>query len=109
MAFLANLVNISYNLVDALWLGRLGRYAFGAPTVSWPLIMLVYSIGLGYMNAAISLISQYHGAGDEEMVKKSASMFVGFALVMAMFSASSDILGALIFSHGCMSRHTYIP
>ncbi len=50
--FLANLVNISYNLVDALWLGRLGRYAFGAPTVSWPLIMLVYSIGLGCYGVA---------------------------------------------------------
>jgi len=95
--FLANLVNISYNLVDALWLGRLGRYAFGAPTVSWPLIMLVYSIGLGYMNAAISLISQYHGAGDEEMVKKSASMFVGFALVMAIVFSLIGYIGSPYF------------
>ncbi len=95
--FLANLVNISYNLVDALWLGRLGRYAFGAPTVSWPLIMLVYSVGLGYMNAAISLISQYHGAGDEVMVKKSASMFVGFALILAVAFSLVGYIGSPYF------------
>ncbi len=59
-----NLVNLSYNLVDAIWLGRLGREAFSAPTVCWPPIMLVYSIALGYASAGLALISQYAGAGD---------------------------------------------
>ena len=80
----ANLVNISYNLVDAFWLGKIGREAFGAPTVSWPLIMLIYSIGFGYSGAGISLISQYYGAGDYEMAEKSASQFIAYSIYMAL-------------------------
>ncbi|RLG82449.1 MAG: MATE family efflux transporter [Thermoprotei archaeon] len=80
----ANLVNISYNLVDAFWLGKIGKETFGAPTVSWPLINLMYSIGYGYAGAAISLISQYYGAGDYEMAEKSASQFIGYSIYMAL-------------------------
>ncbi len=84
----ANIINISYNLVDAFWLGKLGRNVFGAPTVSWPLIMLVYSIGFGYMGAGISLISQYFGAGNYEMAEKSASQFMFFSIIISIaFSA----------------------
>ena len=88
----ANLVNISYNLVDAFWLGKIGKEAFGAPTVSWPFIMLMYSIGFGYSGAGISLISQYYGAGDYDMAEKSASQFIAYSMYMAF------ILGALGFT-----------
>lgn len=53
----ANLVNMSYNIIDAFWLSKLGREAFGAPTVCWPLIMLFYPVGMGYAMAGIALIS----------------------------------------------------
>ncbi len=92
--FLSNLVNISYNPVDALWLGRLGREAFGAPTVSWPMIMLIYSIGFGYLTAGISLISQYYGAGDFENAEKSASQQFFFSLIVAVFFSMGGFLAA---------------
>lgn len=92
--FLSNLVNISYNLVDALWLGRLGREAFGAPTVSWPMIMLIYSIGFGYLTAGISLTSQYYGAGDFENAEKSASQQFFFSLIVAVFFSIGGFLVA---------------
>ncbi len=94
----ANLVNISYNLVDAFWLGKIGKETFGAPTVSWPLINLIYSIGFGYSGAGISLISQYYGAGDYEMAEKSASQFIAYSIYMALvlcifgFTASPYLL-----------------
>jgi len=75
---LANLVNISYNLVDAFWLGKLGASAFSAPTVSWPLIMFLHSVGMGLSFAGVTLISQYVGAGSAELARKSTGMFVGF-------------------------------
>ena len=87
---IVNLVNLSYNLVDAIWLGRLGKVAFSAPTVCWPPIMFVYSLALGYASAAISLISQYAGAGDVEMVRKSAGQLVTFA---AAFGLSISAVG----------------
>ena len=95
---LANLVNISYNLVDAFWLGKLGREAFGAPTVSWPLIMLFYSLGIGYATAGISIISQYFGAGEYRLASKSAGQLIasilslGFTLSMLGYALSSSVL-----------------
>lgn len=84
---MANLVNMSYNLIDAYWLGKLGKEAFGAPTVSWPLIMFFYSIGFGFSRAGISLISQYVGAGDLKMANKSAGNLLSFMAIVA-FSIS---------------------
>lgn len=81
---LGNLVNISYNLADAYWLGKLGRQAFGAPTVVWPLIFFFYSMGLGYAMAGISLISQYFGAGDYQMASRSAGNLLAFMGLVAI-------------------------
>ena len=90
----ANLVNMSYNLIDALWLGRLGKEAFGAPTISWPLITLLYSIGMGYMMAGIALISQYFGAGEKHMAEKSAGYLFGFSLILATLMSITGYVAA---------------
>ena len=80
----ANLVNMSYNLVDAYWLGKLGRDELSAPGVSWPLIMLFYSIGMGLSSAGIALISQYLGANEKELARKSAGHLFFFMIFMAI-------------------------
>ncbi len=85
---LGNLVNISYNLVDAYWLGKLGRQQFSAPTVSWPLIFFFYSLGFGYAMAGIGLISQYFGAGDKRMASRSAGNLLSFIGLMAVTISS---------------------
>ncbi len=87
---IANLVNISYNLIDTFWLGKLGKESLSAPVVCWPLIMLFYSIGMGFSSAGISLISQYVGAGESDLANKSASHLFGF---MAMMAAALSLLG----------------
>jgi len=75
---------MTYNLVDALWLGRLGRDAFGAPTVSWPLIMLFNAIGMSIAQAGTALISQYFGAGDYEMSSRCSGQLVALLAVLAL-------------------------
>lgn len=90
----ANIVNMSYNLIDAFWLGKIGKEAFGAPTVSWPMIMLFYSIGFGYVSAGIALVSQYLGAGEKVMAEKSASMLMFFSLFVALAMSIAGILGS---------------
>ncbi len=87
---IANLVNMSYNLIDAYWLGKIGKQVFGAPTVSWPLIMLFYSLGMGYAMAGISLISQYIGAGNYKQANKAAGNILSFMGIMAV---SISLLG----------------
>lgn len=96
---LANLVNISYNLVDAFWLGKLGRQAFGAPTVSWPLIMFFYSLGMGFAMAGISLISQYVGAGDLRMASRSAGNLMTLMGLMAVMISALGYVSAPYVLH----------
>jgi len=88
----ANLVQMTYNLVDALWLGRLGRQAFGAPTVSWPIIMLVYSVGMGFAQAGMTLVSQYFGAGDREAASRCVCQLI---TLLSALSISLSIAGFL--------------
>lgn len=92
----AGLVDMSYNLVDAYWLGKLGKESFGAPTVSWPLIMLFYSLGFGFGMGGISLISQYFGAGDSKMANRSAGNLLAFMLLLSIFIGS---LGYIVSPH----------
>ncbi len=80
----ANLVQMTYNLVDAMWLGRLGRQAFGAPTVSWPLIMLFNAIGMGFAQAGMALIAQYFGAGDREMSSRCACQLIALHTILSL-------------------------
>jgi len=90
----ANIVNISYNLIDAFWLGKLGKEAFGAPTVCWPMIMLFYSIGMGYTAAGIALISQYFGAGDKRMAEICAGHLLFFSLIIALMMSTIGYVSA---------------
>lgn len=91
---IANLVNISYNLVDTFWLGKLGKEALSAPTVSWPLIMLLYSIGMGLSFASVTLVSQYVGAGEREYARKSAGYMMGFMLVLSIILSTIGYISA---------------
>ena len=81
---IANLINISYNLADTFWLGKLGKADLAAPTVSWPLIMLFYSIGMGFSFAGATLISQYVGAGEREYANRCVGYLLGFMLTMSL-------------------------
>jgi len=88
----SNAVQMTYNLVDAIWLGRLGREAFGAPTVSWPIIMLFNAIGIGFAQAGMALVSQYFGAGDREMTSRVVCQLIAFHLILALLIS---IVGSL--------------
>ncbi|MCD6323684.1 MAG: MATE family efflux transporter [Desulfurococcales archaeon] len=91
---LANLVNISYNIIDTFWLGKLGKASLSAPVVSWPLIMFFHAIGMGFSFAGVTFISQYVGAGDSRMARKSAGMLVGFSLLISFIIAGFGVTTA---------------
>ena len=94
---LGNIINISYNLVDTFWLGKLGKASLAAPTVSWPLIMFFYSIGMGFSFAGITLISQYVGAGEYRLASRSAGHLIGFMLILSLvLSGTGFVLSPII-------------
>ena len=79
-----NVIQTLYNIVDAFWLGKLGKVKFGAPTVSFPVIFTFMSLAFGLSTAANALVSQYVGAGSKRLAEKSAMQVVLVSLVLSL-------------------------
>lgn len=70
--FLGNLLQALYNTVDSIWVGRfLGPAALGAVSVGFPVIFALVAVVMGLTTAATVLVSQYYGARETDMVKRS--------------------------------------
>ncbi|SJZ37462.1 MATE family efflux transporter [Selenihalanaerobacter shriftii] len=80
---LAQLMQTVYNLADTLWLGRFGANAVAAISVGFPLVFLLISFAGGITLAGTTLVAQYKGAGDQEMVNKTASQLLSFLLLIS--------------------------
>ena len=86
---ITNLTQTLYNVVDAFWLGKLGKVKFGAPTVSFPIVFTFMSLAFGLSSAGQALVAQYIGSGQKRTAEKSAmqTVMVGFvlSLILGMF------------------------
>lgn len=69
-----SLLQALYNTVDAVWVGRfLGAGALGAVSISFPLIMALFSMVFGLTMASSTLVAQYRGARQEERVHRTVA------------------------------------
>jgi putative MATE family efflux protein len=84
----ANVLQAGYQLTDAFWVGRLGGNAVAAVSVSFPVMFLSIALGAGLAIAGSTLIAQYVGARNTQMVNHVAAQ----TLLMIVFV--SVILGA---------------
>lgn len=82
-AIVAQLVNASYNLVDTIFIGRLGTTALAAVSVSNPLMAIYRSIGMGIGVGAASLIARQLGAGKKEEADRAAGAAVTTFLIVS--------------------------
>ena len=90
---LSNLFQIFYNLADTYWLGKLGKEAVAAPTVGFPVVFLLISVGFGFSIAGVSLVSQHTGAGSSKNADMAAGQIISFMLVSSILIS---VLGILI-------------
>mgnify|MGYP002623744552 FL=1 len=89
---LTNILQVSYQLIDSLWVGNLiGANALGAVTVSSTVNFTVLSFILGINSAALTILSQQKGKEDDEGLKRYINAFVFLLSVLAL------ILGAVGF------------
>lgn len=86
------LLQVSYNLTDTFWVGRLGPNAVSALSFSWPLVFLIISIGGGISNAGAILISQNTGAGNDARARHVASQTLA---MVGSLSIVFPVLGIL--------------
>ncbi|MFZ2029776.1 MAG: MATE family efflux transporter [Vitreimonas sp.] len=88
----ANVLQSAYQIIDAFWVGRLGGAAVAAVSVSFPVMFLSIALGTGLAVAGSTLIAQYFGAKNSEMVDHVA------AQTLLMVVIVSVILGIIGFT-----------
>jgi len=74
---LTNLLQVSYQFIDSLWVGNLlGANALGAITISSTIVVTVLAFIIGINNATLTILSQQKGMNDEQGLKKYVNAFV---------------------------------
>lgn len=81
---IANLLQSAYQLIDALWVGQLGKDALAAVSVSFPVTFLAVSLASGFTIAGTTLIAQYTGAKNQKMVNHVAAQTMLMVLVVSI-------------------------
>jgi len=85
----ANILQVAYQVVDAFWVGRLGAAAVASVSITMPVMFVLIALGMGFAIAGTTLIAQYTGARNHEMVDHVA------AQTLLTIVAVSIVLGAV--------------
>ncbi len=81
---ISNVLQMLYNLVDTYWLGKIGKEAVAAPTVGFPVVFLLISLGFGFAIAGVSLVSQHTGAGSSKNANRAAGQVISFMFISSL-------------------------
>lgn len=102
------LVNAIYNIVDAYFVGGLGKSQMGAISIVFPLSQVIVGLGLLFGNGAASYISRLLGRGEKENANKVASsalyssLFLGMIIIVLSMIFLEPILKLLGATEGIM-------
>jgi len=100
------LLQVTYNVADTLWLGRLSANAVGALSLAFPLVFLMISVAGGFTTAGSILVAQYTGAESEgsagEVAGATLAFVGGLSMVLGLagFLLTADLLAILPSSAG---------
>ena len=78
------LLQVTYNVVDTLYLGRLSADAVGAISLAFPLIFLLIAVAGGFTAAGAILVAQYTGAAGHQTAGKVAGQTVSFVAIVSV-------------------------
>jgi len=82
-AIVSMTVASTYNLADAVFVGRLGADALAAMSVTFPLLMSFIALAAGTGIGATSLISRSLGAGEKKKADRAACVALTLCLVIS--------------------------
>ncbi|WP_142255313.1 MATE family efflux transporter [Bacillus sinesaloumensis] len=90
---LTNLLQVSYQFIDSLWVGNLlGANALGAITISSTVVLTLLAFIIGINNATLTILSQQKGLNNKQGLKKYVNAFV------VVLSTLSLLVGLFGFS-----------
>ncbi|QSG01415.1 MATE family efflux transporter [Natranaeroarchaeum sulfidigenes] len=84
----SQLLQVSYNLIDTYFVGRLGADAVAALGFALPFAFLMISLGSGLTVAGTVLVAQHKGAGNEEKVARVAGQTITFVSITSVLLAA---------------------
>src|SRR3989338_5089979 len=90
---LALLLQTSFNIVDAIYVGRISAEAIAAVSLAFPIMFFIYAIGGGIGIGATSLIARFIGANE---VEKADNVEEHALLVGAILGVIFTILGIIL-------------
>jgi len=96
---LANILQAGYQIIDAFWVGRLGGAAVAAVSVSFPMTFLLIALGAGLAIAGSTLIAQYVGAKNHEMVSHVAAQTLLMVVVVSVVLGTIGYVAAPALLH----------
>lgn len=83
-AIIGMLINAVYNVVDRIYVGRLGTEALAATNVVFPLFALIGAVGLTFGIGAGSYVSRLLGQGNKEKAQRTASTAIFSSMVCGL-------------------------
>ncbi len=92
---LGNFFQMLYNLADTFFLGKIGREALSAPSISMNLIFFLIVFAFGFSNAGTTLISQSKGKGDREKM----DFYLGQMTILLIFVAVLISVFGILFTN----------
>lgn len=85
--FVGNALQALYNAVDSFWVGRyIGAEALGAVSVSFPILFAMVALVTGLTMASTTLVAQYRGARQDEMVRRTVANSLVLIVVLGFIS-----------------------
>jgi len=93
----SQLLQVTYNLVDTFFVGRLGADPVAALGFALPFSFLMISLGSGLTVAGTVLVAQHKGAGNEEKVASVAGQTITFvSLTSVALAALGYVLAPIL-------------
>jgi putative MATE family efflux protein len=86
-AIIGMLVSAVYNIVDTIFVGRIGTEAIGAVTIAFPLFMVISAIGLTFGIGSASFISRLLGENNKEMANKVSTTSIITTFILGIILA----------------------
>lgn len=95
---LGDMLQASYSIIDALWVGRLiGPDALAAISSSGPIMFLIVSLVIGIAIATVIMVGQAYGMGDMKFLEKIlVNSYMTVALMCIVISVLSIVFSGSI-------------
>ena len=106
---LAQIVNVLYNIVDRIYIGRIpniGTTALGAVGLCFPLIMIITACSNLFGSGGAPLFSINRGKGDKEQANRILNTSFSMVCASALLLMGTGLLFAKTASHSfwCLKK-----